>query len=213
MRDLVLVALDLVGAALAPPRCSACDAPVSLRAAFCAACASTVERVDSRPGDYAAFVYGGAIAEAVTRFKYGDRPDLARPLGDLLRGALGPHARELGGVVVVPVPLHASRLAERGYNQSVLLARRCFRGAHVPLAPCALRRVRDTPRQATLDRAARLENVQGAFVVTSEREIRGRDVLLVDDVVTTGSTLRGCAGALLVGGARSVRTAVLARAQ
>jgi ComF family protein len=205
--------LDVLGAVLAPPRCAACDAPVHRLRVFCSACASTVERSKARGEALAAFVYGGAVARAVTRFKYEGRPDLARPLGDLLWAAVARGEDGWRPSVLVPVPLHPSRLAERGYNQATLLASRLAWRLGAPVRAMALQRERDTPRQATLDRAARLVNVAGVFAVRQPRSVAGRAVLLVDDVRTTGSTLDACARALLDAGASAVRTAVLAQAE
>jgi len=207
------ILLDLLASALAPSRCAACDAPVPRRSVFCLACASTAERSAAEPDALAAFVYGGAVARAITRFKYESRPDLARPLGDLLWTAIAPHALDLRASIVVPVPLHAGRLAERGYNQAALLASRMAWRLGAPVRAMALARTQDTPRQATLDRAARVTNVVHAFRVRQPRTLAGRAVLLVDDVRTTGSTLRACAAVLSQAGATSVRTAVLARAE
>jgi len=207
------VALDLVASFLAPPRCAACDHPVARLAVFCAPCASTVQPAeDADDRALAAFVYGGAIADAITRFKYGARPDLARPLADLLWRALAARAGLLRGCVVVPVPLHPIRLAERGFNQSALLARPVSRRLGAPFLPLALSRVRDTPRQASLGREDRLGNVGAAFAVRQARRLRGRPLLLVDDVRTTGATLAACTEAALEAGAGAVTTAVLARA-
>jgi ComF family protein len=208
------LALDWLGSLLAPPRCVACDGAVPRLATFCASCRSTVERPPPEPdvSATAAFVYGGAIAEAITRMKYQGRPDIARPLGDLLWRALEPRAGSLRGCVVVPVPLHPGRLAERGFNQSALVARRVAKHLGAPLAAVALARARDTPRQATLDRHARQNNVAGAFRTRAPGRVRGRTVLLVDDVRTTGATLEACAGALHAAGAFAVVTAVVARA-
>jgi ComF family protein len=210
------ILLDLLADILAPARCGACDVPVARRAVFCAACASTTERPlppARDPRALAAFVYGGALARAITRFKYEGRPDLARPLGDLLWSAMAPQASELRGSVIVPVPLHATRLAERGYNQAALLANRVAWRLGAKVRATALARTRDTPRQATLDRTDRLSNVTQAFHVREPRAVAGRAVLLVDDVRTTGSTLRACMAALTQAGAASVRTAVLAQAE
>jgi len=213
MRGAVSLAIELVAAVLAPPRCAACDIRVSMLAAFCGACASTVQRAAaSEASAIAALVYGGAAARAIVRLKYERRPDLARPLGDLLWRALEPRAAALSGVVVVPVPLHPSRLADRGFNQAALLASRVAGRLGAPLRPLALARVRDTPRQAALDRLARLANLSGAFVARRPGQVRARDVLVVDDVRTTGATLDACASALLDAGARSVRSAVVAAA-
>jgi ComF family protein len=211
---MVSLALDLLASLLPPPRCVACDAAVPRLATLCAPCRSTVERVppDDDPSATAAFVYGGAIAEAITRMKYRARPDIARPLGDLLWRALEPRGRQLRGCLVVPVALHPGRLSERGFNQSALIARRVARHLQAPFAPMALARARDTPRQATLDRDTRQSNVAGAFRVRQPERVRGCAVLLVDDVRTTGATLGACVDVLLAAGALSVRTAVVARA-
>lgn len=210
-------AVELFATLLAPPRCAACDAAVGRMAAFCRECAATAEPAprrepDGREDAIAAFVYGGAVARAIVAMKYASRPDLARPLGDLLFRAVSASPVDVGGALVVPVPLHPRRLAERGYNQSALLARRLAHHLRVPLAPMALARDRDTPRQATLDRAARLANVSASFRARDPARVRGRRVLLVDDVRTTGATLEACAAALRAAGAIAVLTAVVARA-
>ena len=209
------LALEAVVSVLAPPRCAACDGPVRWLAAFCASCAAQVLPVaPGRAGATAAYVYGGAIARAVTRFKYEARPDLARPLGDLLFRAIEPRRAELGAsLVVVPVPLHPARLAERGFNQSALLARRVASHVKAPAAMRALERLQDTPRQTSLDRRARARNVAGAFAVRAPAALRGSDVLLIDDVRTTGSTLDACARVVARAGARQVAWAVVAQAE
>ena len=201
------------------PLCAACDAqlgaasPVGPASPLCPSCTSTV--LPLRGGDArvaAAFVYVGAVARALGRLKSERRADLARPLGDLLWTALEPRAAELQKVVVVPVPLHPARLAERGYNQSGLLAGRVARRLRAPLWPSALTRVRDTPRQATLPREARIANVRSAFVAREPEHVAGRAVLLVDDVWTSGATLDACTDTLLEAGAGVVFRSVLARA-
>src|SRR5437868_5567952 len=108
-------AAELALSVLAPPRCAACDAPVAMRTVFCAACASTVQRIASDGRVVAAFAFGGAVGDAIVRFKYASRPDLARPLGNLIaaavRDAIGGEAIECSRIdVVVPVPLHPRRL-------------------------------------------------------------------------------------------------------
>lgn len=182
--------------------------------AFCAPCASTVVPAQGEPRQgCAAFSYDGAMVRAIVRLKYERRPDLARPLGDLLWRALEPRRDALQGSVVVPVPLHASRLAARGFNQSMLLAQRVARGLGAPLRPMALRRLRDTPHQAALDRQARVTNVESAFATRRAESFRGRRVLLIDDVRTTGATLEGCERELRAAGAIDVRWAVVAQAE
>jgi ComF family protein len=213
----------LVEAALAPLGCSACDAPLRRRAAFCAPCAATVVAlgpapVESFPMAGAVFdvpiafgAFGGALATAIRRFKYDERPDLATPLGELMRAAVRRKAFEAD--IVVPVPLHPKRLAERGFNQASLLGRSVAAELGAAFRPLALRRIRNTKSQAELERSGRAANVINAFRVANPRELEGKRVVLVDDVATTGATLGACAAALLAAGAQSVTAVVLARVE
>ncbi len=195
------------------PRCASCEAPVTPLKAFCPACNATVQRLRGcDPRWTVASVFGGAVARAIVRLKSERRSEIARPLGDLLWQALAPRAKDLGSVVAVPVPLHPSRLAERGFNQSALLAARVAGRLGVPLWPSALSRTRDTAPQATLPREARLANVADAFVARQPEHVCGRSVLLVDDVWTTGATLEACEKALLAAGATRIAWGVVARA-
>jgi len=195
---------------LAPTGCVACDAGIAPRTLFCEACAVTVETAREPTG---AFAFEGAVAIAVRRLKFGQRPDL----GVRLAAAMVAPARLAAADLVVPVPIHPVRLAERGYNQASLLARPLARALGIAFAPRALVRVRNTPMQTSLDRAGRLANLERAFVVRPSanggeafRNLRGRTVLLVDDVRTTGSTLHACSAALHEVGARRVFPLVLA---
>jgi len=205
--------------ALVCPRCAACDAAVAAAVVFCPVCASAAQRVVPAPrvraanavDAHAAFIYGGSIARAIVRLKYEQRPDLARPLGDLLWTSIQLYRSTRGDAVVVPVPLHPARLAERGYNQSALLAHCVARRLRAPLDTVALERARDTPRQTSLDRRTRAENVAGAFEVRHGRGIVGRTVLLIDDVRTTGATLEACAQVLRSSGAACVRSFAIAQ--
>jgi ComF family protein len=206
------VLAELTLSVLAPPRCAACDEPIAPQRAFCAPCAATLMVAASVPGCIAAFDYGAAIARAIGRFKYEDRPDLARVLA-----ALALRTRHelvaFGPEIVVPVPLHPTRLVERGFNQAVLLARPLAKGLGLPMVARALVRSVATPRQALLPRPARLRNVAGAFRVGDPEVVRGRRVLLVDDVRTTGATIAACAAPLLAAGATEVCGCVVASAQ
>ena len=210
---------------LSPPRCAACEAAVRRDRVFCAACSTTVERCgmgdvasvraagpfagDLSSVDVAFGFYGGALATAIRRLKYEDRPYLARPLGELLRGAC--RAAGIAAKLVLPVPLHPRRLVERGYNQAALLAAHVARELGAPLDTSALVRNVDTLAQAKLSGAERQTNLAAAMAVTSRVVARAQTVVLVDDVATTGATLGACRDVLLAAGARRVIGVVLAR--
>jgi ComF family protein len=201
---------------LSPPRCASCDAPLAIsRAAFCPTCALTVDREDAASAPAAsspvvAFgAYGGALAVALRRLKYTERPDLARPLGELLASSCA--RAKLTADIVVPVPLYPARLLARGYNQASLLSAWVARSLGARLCAGALGRIIDTAAQAELPRDQRLANVSQAFRVVLPNVVAGRRIVVVDDVVTTGATLRACARALGHAGARAVRGAVVAR--
>lgn len=140
----------------------------------------------------------------VSRLKFGERLDLAQVMGTMMAQA----GREVlaGADMLVPVPLHWFRLWQRRYNQSVLLAEVVSGISHVPVERHLLRRIRHTRPQVGLDREARRQNLVKAFAVTPEgREaIKGRAVVLIDDVRTTSSTLNACAHILRKAGAARI---------
>jgi ComF family protein len=226
-RGVARALLDLVW----PPRCAACGAGVAAEP-FCALCAEALEPVPpgcgrcGQPGPDAlcgacraappAFdavraggLFGGPLADAIHALKYRDRPALARPLGAWLAGRVPLPA----GAVVVSVPLARGRRLERGYDQAALLADALARaaGARGRRLRAALRRVRDAPPQVGKTREERARNVAGAFEAGAA--VAGKDVILVDDVVTTGATADAAASALRRAGARSIVVVALARAE
>ena len=148
------------------------------------------------------------LAAAIHHLKYARRRRLAGPLGALLaeRFPFG------DGVLLVPVPLHTSRLRRRGFNQAVALARVLGRQRGLPIAPRVLARTRATSAQAALAAAERRRNLLGAFAVRRPTLVAGRHVVLVDDVLTTGATANACAEALLAAGARRVDVYTVGRA-
>ena len=186
---------------VAPARCVGCEELCSR--VFCAACESLLEPAASLS---AVFEYGGPIADAIHRFKYRSRSELGAALGSLMTQAALRWAGEVDAVV--PVPLHWRRRRWRGYDQAALLARPTAKALGVPALLRGLRRVRHTPSQVNLPHDERQANVAGAFAPGRLRGV-GR-VLLVDDVRTTGATLEAASKALRAGGAREVRTLVLA---
>jgi ComF family protein len=144
------------------------------------------------------------------RYKYQRDASLARPLGEFL-AARAPLDLTIYDVVI-PVPLHVGRLRWRGFNQSLLLARQIGRKFGPPVDPFALERVRPTRPQVELSGSDRRHNVLRAFQVSDRARVQHRDVLLVDDVYTTGATVEECTRTLLQAGARNVDVLVLARA-
>lgn len=186
---------------LATGICFRCGAPA---AALCRWCVQLDRGVRQAR---AAYPYAGWVSTAMRRFKYGDERSRARHLASLMvpmLAALGPFD------AIVPVPLHARKLRDRGYNQSELLARAIGAEIDVPVR-AVLIRVRDTPSQVTLARDERLANLAGAFALDPAwRPAPGQRFLLIDDVRTTGATLNACARELARSGPRQVTAATLA---
>jgi len=214
-----------------PPRCAACGEPVAAEP-FCPVCSEALLPVPAgcarcgQPGSddpcgpcraapppfdavRAGGLFGGPLADAIHAFKYGSRPALSRPLGAWLADqvALPP------GATIVSVPLGRARRISRGYDQAALLADGLARAAGdgAQRLRGALRRTRETPPQVGQSRAERARNVAGAFA--ADRSVAGRDLVLIDDVVTTGATAAAAAEALRSAGARSVIVIALARAE
>lgn len=236
LRSLAGRAVDL----LLPPQCLACHAPVADDGSLCPACWSRLKPIerpycarlgipfafdlgpdalsaeaiaDPPPFDRAraAAVYDDVARRLVHSLKYRDRMELARWMGDWMVRA--GHEVLAAADVVVPVPLHRRRLWSRRYNQSALLARAVAGRAGKPLANRALARIRPTAQQVGLTADQRDRNVRGAFRVPVEHkaEVAGRRVLLVDDVYTTGATVRAATRALIRGGAVAVDVLTFAR--
>jgi ComF family protein len=196
---------------LGPPQCARCGVPFPADTGEGALCAACLAEPPAYFAARAALVYDDASRPLVLGFKHGDRthaaPAFARWMARAGAGLLAE------AEIVVPVPLHRWRLLARRYNQSALLARELGRQAGLAIAVDALARTRPTPSQGGLGRAARFENVRGAFAVRprSRAAIEDRHVLLVDDVLTTGATVEACSKALIRAGAGAVSVLTLAR--
>jgi ComF family protein len=192
--------------------CSACRTPFLNGAPLdesgrCALCRLGLSGFDNV---YAFGSYEGALRKLIHLFKYrGVRP-LARVFGDFLERAVPGPLIEDGFDLIVPMPLHWRRRWQRGFNQSALLAREVSRRLHVPVRK-VVRRKRSTAPQAGLTNAKRRANVRGAFAIKSGVRLDGLRVLLVDDVLTTGTTAAACARILKRAGAARVTVLALAR--
>lgn len=195
------------------PVCDGCGAPQAYALAPGARCPSCEARPHAFQRARAACLYDDASRGLILRLKHADRLDLAPLFARWLSRA----ARELLADVdlVAPVPLHPTRLAARRYNQAAEVARPLARLSGAAYAPDVVRRIKATPTQGGRSGSGRRRNVAGAFGVPASKaaQVRGRRVLLVDDVLTTGATADGCARALLAAGAVGVDVAVVARVQ
>jgi ComF family protein len=223
-----------------PPTCIACQAATGDAHALCAACWSSLRLIERPycerlgtpfPVDWgqpllspaavsdppvfqrarAVTLYDGTARALVHRLKFGDRLELARALGAMMARAGAELLAQAD--VIVPVPLHPWRLWRRRFNQAMALAVVVSRASGLPCDPFLLGRVKRTRSQIGLTKAQRQENLQGAFRVPvgAKARLKGRRVLLVDDVLTTGSTANAASRALLRGGALSVDVLAFAR--
>ncbi|MBI2217098.1 MAG: ComF family protein [Candidatus Rokubacteria bacterium] len=240
-RAWVLAAIDLVFPALCPvcsaalgagrrdPLCGACWRAIErVRAPLCELCGlpfpgfgtpadegtlvGRCQACATAPPPFAwaraGGIYAGALRDAIHAFKFGGKQPLARPLAGLVLE----QARawlSAGVAALVPVPLAPARERERGFNQALLLAERLGAEAGVAVRPRWLRRTRPTAPQADLTAVERSRNVRGAFAATPA--VRGLEVVLVDDVFTTGATVAECVRALRAAGARRVGVLTVAR--
>lgn len=196
---------SLPWAQAACPRCGAPGAVVGTDA-ICGECQKHPPAYD---GTRAVFRYASPVDRLIQHLKYHGRLELSRVLG----GYLAEHVLTLDDPlpdVVVPVPLHAARLRERGYNQSLEIARFVSKQLRVPLDWQGTQRIRPTAPQTELPRDQRRKNVRNAF--TASRVFAGQRIAIVDDVMTSGHTVNALAESLLQSGAKEIRVWVVARA-
>lgn len=188
-------------------RCPRCALPVPTGVAACGRCLREPPPLDAC---HAALGYAYPWDRLVARLKFQGEPGWAGPLADLMRADPGIAGALQAADLALPIPLGPQRLAQRGYNQALELARAL---APRRLDARSLLRVADTPAQASLPRQERLDNMAGAFALDPLRigRVRGRHVVLVDDVMTSGATLWAAARVLRQAGARRVEAVVLAR--
>jgi ComF family protein len=202
-----------------PPLCLLCGAPLLAAAddERCDHCRAAPPAFDSARaitryrsgGDSSGSDGSSAVAALLRRHKYGLDQSLGRALAEYLDAApaMDPDAYD----VIIPVPLHSSRLRWRGFNQAALLGAALAQRLSCSLDVATLTRVRSTRSQTERDRAQRIRNVRDAFAVRRPSRVAGRRVLLVDDVMTTGATADECARVLRAAGARRIDVLTLAR--
>ena len=194
------------------PVCARCDQPFVSPAATAYTPNHYCQQCQERPPEFqrawTLFPYLPPLREAIYSFKYRSKHTLARPLARLMINAL---PRGLDVDVIVPVPLHPTRLRAREFNQSLLLADQLGRHLARPVSASNLVRVTATDPQTTLTRQARLRNLRNAFHIRQPQDLAEKRILLVDDVFTTGTTLNECAKSLRKAGAGPVFALTLAR--
>ena len=194
------------------PFCAKCSEPYQGAITQTFRCANCEHRKLHFDCAVAVYRSRGLVRKLVHDFKYGTQRHLRYPVAAWLRETLDDtRLRGRHFDLIVPVPLHPARQRERGFNQAALLAELLADSMHVP-ARAVLERTRYTTTQTAYDRTERMENLAGAFRLRKNRDVRDFRVLLIDDVLTTGSTLSECARVLKAAGAISVHAATAARA-
>ena len=197
---------------ISAPYCKICGMPFETQADItknyiCPACAhkKPITRMNR-----SAILYNEFAQKTVLAFKFGDRTDLTKIFAKWMLAASFDILKD-GVDLIVPVPLSYLRLLKRRYNQSALLAKELSLLTGIEKNFSALVKIKNTKPQSLLKSNARLKNVKGAYKVKHPQSIKGKKILLIDDVMTTGSTLNECAKTLLKAGALSVDTLTLAR--
>lgn len=191
-----------------PPICSACGEKTESANGLCADCFSRLQFIhDQLKGRASAVVYNEKSRELLLALKYGDRADIA-PLMARLMVSAGKDVLD-GADVLIPVPLHWRRLFVRKYNQAAILADEVSKISRIPSDAFILKRWKATPKQGA--KFDRFENVKGAFSLNPKKNISGKVVIVVDDVITTGATLSSCAAVLYHSGAKEVRFLTFAK--
>jgi ComF family protein len=196
---------------IARPFCTCCGLPFAYAAEGSEQCGACLQEKPHFSAARSLFTYQDAGRDLVLAYKHGDRTDHAPALARLLARCGGELI--LQADLVCPVPLHPFRLWRRRYNQSALLAHEMARQQNKKAVLDLLSRTRPTPSQGGLNRAQRQKNVQGVFKVPQRYHavVKDKNILLLDDVMTTGATVNSCARALRKAGAADVRVLTLAR--
>lgn len=179
---------------------------------MCNNCLSKIVMLKPTAFIHAVGIYENELKKAVTRFKYGKKIHLSKPLGSLMNK----YAKNMVDMksidIIIPVPLHTKRLHERGFNQSELLSLEISRYFGVPTVTGILHRIRETLPQFDLPPKERFKNIKGSFMVGNHDYIKDKRIMLVDDIYTTGSTISECTRVLKEAQAAKVHVLTLSRA-
>jgi ComF family protein len=193
------------------PLCIVCGVPFAGAGTdhVCGSCSTSHPTFDAAR---AALAYEGASRDLIHAFKYRNKTHLRRPLALLTMECLSEFIQSRRPDLIMPVPLHRKKLSSRGFNQAVLLGEILSQRLKIPLDRRNLRRIRWTEPQVNLAAHVRRINVKGAFAIHESGLVTGRRVLLLDDVLTTGSTVEECGRVLKAAGAADVTVITVARA-
>ena len=187
--------------------CEKCGEPLENMASFCENCKNGKHfYTKSR----SAFVYEGCVSSGILNFKFHNGQYYSKPFANYLADLY--KDQKYNCDLIIPVPIHVTRLKERGYNQSELLAKDLGEIINLPVDTKSLTKVKKTKNQAELDFKQRHSNLEKAFKVTNKKQIKDKIILLIDDVYTTGSTIDECAKELTKAGAKSVYALTIAHA-
>jgi len=197
--------------------CMACDGEIqtSTNTYLCSNCMSKLPiTTEKQHGHFSPFIYEEPIRSMILKLKYASNGFIAKALAPYLAAVYLRHIQPTlkTAPIIIPVPLHQSRLRERGYNQSEIIANELASYIQLPMFNNVLTRNRKTIIQKDMDATARAKNLHGAFAVIPDQipKIKNQNVLLVDDVYTTGATSQECASVLRANGARNVTILTLA---
>ena len=195
-----------------PPYCSVCGMPFVSGEVGTHLCGLCLTRRKYFTKARALGFYEGSLQEAIQRWKYGGKTYLTPFFGKWMTEGLNRHWKADLFDLLIPVPLHKQRLRERGFNQALLLVKELSHRTGIPYSKRILQKSRPTIPQANLSGKQREKEVKGAFLVFGRENVKGKSILLVDDVYTTGATVRECSKALMAAGAERVDVLTLAHA-
>lgn len=187
--------------------CLRCSEPINTMASYCINCKNTKPYYTKNTS---LFLYEDPIREIIRKLKYDNKKYLAHTFSNMIAGEVS--RMDVSFDIVIPVPLYYKRLKYRGYNQSELLTESLKTKLNLNVDTTALIKIRNTRTQANLTRTERMENLKDAFKVTDKAKVKGKTILLIDDVFTTGTTINECSKTLIEAGAKAVYSVTLAHA-
>ncbi len=191
--------------------CPICGIPFLVSPAGSHICGNCLENRPNFLQARAVASFDAVIMDAIHKFKYGRSISTGSSLGSFMAGFSFPDFDFSMYSLLIPVPLHIKRLRDRGFNQSLLLAKEMGKKHNLPINFSLLKRSKFTLTQTGLNKAEREKNVKEAFVITDKKTVAGESIILIDDVYTTGATINECAKVLLKAGAQKVAVLTLSR--